>query len=127
MLRYDKRLKKYSRKLRCSMTETETALWAKLRRKQILGFQFNRQKPIGKFIVDFYCQSANLVIELDGGQHYTEEGKVSDGLRDEQLRKMGLYVMRFSNRDVLTNIASVIATIYQYLGNERIETGSKSP
>lgn len=127
MLRYDKRLKEHSRELRCSMTEAEKVLWARLRRKQLFGIQFNRQKPIGRFIVDFYCQSANLVIELDGGQHYTEEGKVSDGLRDEQLRKMGLYVMRFSNLDVLNNMDGVIATIYQYLENELIETVSKSP
>ena len=54
------------------MTDAENMLWLKLRRKQLKGHQFYRQKIIGKYIVDFYCPRANLVIELDGGQHYSE-------------------------------------------------------
>ncbi|MCP4604714.1 MAG: endonuclease domain-containing protein [Proteobacteria bacterium] len=127
MLRYDKGLKDHSRRLRSSMTEAETALWARLRRKQLLGLQFNRQKPLGRFIVDFYCPSANLVIELDGSQHYTQEGKVSDGLRDEELRKMGLFIMRLSNLDVLNNMDGVITMIYRYLETQLSKTETKSP
>ena len=57
------------------MTDAEILLWHKLRRKQLFGLQFFRQKPLGNYIVDFYCPSARLVIEIDGGQHYTEEGQ----------------------------------------------------
>jgi very-short-patch-repair endonuclease len=60
------------------MTDAENRLWSKLRRKQLRGHQFYRQKIIGKYIVDFYCPKANLVIELDGGQHYSERGKAKD-------------------------------------------------
>ena len=69
MLPYNKKLKARSRELRSSMTDAEIALWVKLRRKQLHGLQFYRQKPLGKFIVDFYCPAAQLVIEIDGGQH----------------------------------------------------------
>jgi len=55
------------------MTEAEVALWSRLRRKQLYGLQFNRQKPPGNYIVDFYCSPARLVVEIDGGQHYTKE------------------------------------------------------
>jgi hypothetical protein len=64
--------------------------WLKLRRKQLKGHQFYRQKIIGKYIVDFYCPKANLVIELDGGQHYSEIGKAKDRIRDKVLVEMGM-------------------------------------
>jgi very-short-patch-repair endonuclease len=78
MLSYDKQLKALSQHLRKNMTDAENMLWLKLRRKQLKGHQFYRQKIIGKYIVDFYCPKANLVIELDGGQHYSEAGKAKD-------------------------------------------------
>ena len=127
MLPYNKKLKACSRELRSTMTDAEIVLWARLRRKQILGLQFYRQKPLGSFIVDFYCSSASLVIELDGGQHYNEEGKASDAMRDEALRNMGLFVMRFSNLDVLKNMDGVMTTIYEYLETKLIGTETKSP
>jgi len=82
MLRYDKHLKEYSRRLRKEMTEAEKLLWSRIRGKQLKGFQVYRQKPIGRFVVDFYCPKANLVIEVDGGQHYSEEMRARDGWRD---------------------------------------------
>jgi very-short-patch-repair endonuclease len=72
MLRYSNQLKTNSRKLRKNMTDAERLLWSRLRRKQLKGLQVYRQKPIDGFIVDFYCPKANLVIELDGGQHYSD-------------------------------------------------------
>lgn len=97
------------------MTDAEIALWQKLRRKQLKNLQFYRQKPIGQFIVDFYCPSARLVIELDGGQHYTEEGSSRDAVRDSALSDMGLCVLRFSNLDVLGNIDGVVDEIVRHL------------
>jgi len=73
MLQYGRHLKKYSRRLRKEMTEAERVLWSRIRGKQLKGLQVYRQKPIGRFVVDFYCPKAKLVIEVDGGQHYTEE------------------------------------------------------
>ena len=97
------------------MTDAEKALWVKLRRKQLNGLQFYRQKPLGNSIVDFYCPTAQLVIEVDGGQHYEENGAIRDGLRDRYLESLGLRVLRFSNLDVLSNTDGVIAAIVQHL------------
>ena len=97
------------------MTEAEKLLWSKLRGKQPKGCQFYRQKIIGNYIVDFYCAKANLVIEVDGGQHYTDSGKKSDEIRDNYLRQTGLRVLRFSDIDVLQNIDGGIEGIFQYL------------
>jgi len=109
------------------MTDAEIALWTRLRRKQLYNLQFYRQKPLANFIVDFYCPSARLVIEIDGGQHYTDEGVLSDSLRDAELSTMGLCVLRFSNLDVLGNLDGVIAEIVRYLEAELGERKTKSP
>jgi very-short-patch-repair endonuclease len=110
-LPYDKSLKPFARSLRSSMTDAERRLWHAIRAKQIQGRMFTRQKTIGKHIVDFYCASASLVVELDGGQHYTVEGREKDGQRDADLAALGLRVLRFSDRDVMTNMAGTLETI----------------
>ncbi len=115
MLSYNKGLKPFSQQLRKNMTDAEQQLWSRIRGKQLKGLQFYRQKPIGNYIVDFYCPKAKLVVELDGGQHYTEEGKARDQTRDEFLAGKGLQVLRFSDRDVLTQIDSVLERIWSYL------------
>jgi len=112
MLEYNKKLKKASQKLRGSMTDAERMLWSKLKGKQLKGLQFYRQKIIGNYIVDFYCAKASLVIEVDGGQHYTEAGRTADAERDRYLQSLGLRVLRYSDTDVLTNITGVVESIY---------------
>ena len=109
---YNKYLKLPSRDLRNSMTDAEQLLWQRLRRKQILGLQFYRQKPILNFIVDFYCPAANLIIECDGGQHYTEDGRSADQIRDQALSELGLVVVRYSNRQILIETDAVVEQIY---------------
>ena len=120
---YNKNLKQPSRDLRNNMTDAEQLLWQRLRRKQILGLQFYRQKPILNFIVDFYCPAANLVIECDGGQHYTAEGLEADRARDQALAQLGLNVLRFDNRQILTKIGGVVEKIYCVV-NLRLESPS---
>ena len=115
MLSYNKNLKEYSRALRRNMTDAERLLWSKLKGKQLKGFQFNRQKPIGNYIVDFYCLKAKLVIEVDGGQHYSCDGKQKDRARDDYMTQHGLRVLRFSDRDVFESIDGVLETIYRHL------------
>jgi len=83
VLHYNSYLKEKARKLRKNLTESEQVLWSRLRRKQVLGVQFYRQRPIGKYIVDFYCPKAKLVIEIDGSQHLAPEGARKDQARDE--------------------------------------------
>ncbi|MCH7383815.1 endonuclease domain-containing protein [Acinetobacter dispersus] len=120
---YNKNLKQASRNLRSNMTDAEQLLWQRIRRKQILGLQFYRQKPILNFIVDFYCPTVNLVIECDGGQHYTETGLEADQNRDHALSEIGLITLRFSNHQILTEIDAVVERIY-YVVRQRLESPS---
>lgn len=115
---YNKNLKQASRDLRNNLTDAEKLLWSRLRNKQILGLQFYRQKPILNYIVDFYCPAANLVIECDGGQHFTIEGLESDRTRDEALAQLGLKVLRFDNGQIMTKLDDVVEVIYQNCFNE---------
>lgn len=97
------------------MTEAEVILWNRIRKKQINNLQFNRQKPLGKYIVDFYCPAKKLVIEVDGGQHYENgENIKGDRERDKFLREvLRLKVIRFTNIDITKNIVSVIDKILE--------------
>jgi len=112
MLFYNTRLKQISRHLRSNMTDAEKLLWSKLRAKQLKGRQFYRQRIIGDYIVDFYCPQANLIIELDGGQHYTDEGIKKDKMRDNYIREQGYKILRFSDREIFENLEGVIERIY---------------
>ncbi|RMD62547.1 endonuclease domain-containing protein, partial [Candidatus Parcubacteria bacterium] len=107
MLHYSRKLKPFARQLRKNMTDAERLLWSRIRRKQLGGYQFYRQRAIGEYIVDFYCPRAKLVIEVDGGQHYTNEGKARDRERDRFLRGLVLNVLRFGKKDVIQNLAGV--------------------
>ena len=115
MFRYDNHLKHTSRLLRKNMTDSERVLWSRLRRKQIAGVQFYRQKPIGKYIVDFYAPKVKLVIEVDGSQHMKGEHVKKDGRRDAYLTAVGLKVIRFNSREVLKETDGVIESIYRII------------
>ena len=114
-LSYKQNLKTFSRGLCKNLTDSEKLLWSKIRRKQIKNRQFFRQKPIGKYIVDFYCKNCGLVVEIDGGQHYEDKNIIKDQTREEHLKSLGLKIMRFSNIDVLKNIDNVVDKIYKEL------------
>ncbi len=110
---YSKALKPFSRQLRKEMTNAEILLWTKIRRKQIHGIQFLRQKPIEKFILDFYAKDIKLAIEIDGGQHFTTEHIQKDINRDTYLATLGIYTLRFTNLEVLKNCSGVLSKIEQ--------------
>jgi len=116
MLIYNNNLKIYSRELRKNMTDAERRLWSTIRMKQIDSCQFYRQRIIGDYIVDFYCPRAKLVIEVDGGQHYSDEMVEMDRKRDDYLKNLGLKVLRFSNTEVLNNIEGVVESILENMG-----------
>ena len=110
-LPYDGRLNGRAFDLRHEMTSQEKRLWyAYLRTYPVKVY---RQRVIEHFIVDFYCPLARLVIELDGSQHYTEQGKCYDAERSAVIEKYGVQVLRFSNREVDSNLAGVCQTIAQ--------------
>jgi very-short-patch-repair endonuclease len=108
---YNPKLKQLSQELRKHMTDAEKLLWSKLRMKQLKGLMFSRQKPLGEYIADFYCHQAKLGIEVDGGQHFSDDSTEYDKIRDEFIVSMGLTVLRFTNTDVLKNIDGVIEVI----------------
>lgn len=113
--RYNPKLTHISRKLRRAMTKEERHLWYDCLKK--LPITFHRQKVLGKYIVDFYCADAKLVIEIDGSQHYEEKGIEADRARDEYLRGLGLTVKRYSNADINQRFDSICEDIYNYLYN----------
>lgn len=91
------------------MTDAERKLWGGLRLKQINGHRFRRQVPIGRYIVDFACKAAQLVIEVDGSQHLEASG--TDAIRTAYLASKGYRVIRFWDNDVLTKTAEVLSAI----------------
>ena len=105
----NKNLKEKSRSLRNNATEEENRLWFTFLRKYPV--QFNRQRIIGNYIVDFYCFKAKLVIELDGSQPYEEEKIKYDKKRTEYLENLGLKVLRFTNLDIKENFYEVCSVI----------------
>jgi very-short-patch-repair endonuclease len=104
-LEYDKRLIPNAKALRKNLTPQERKLWYDFLARYPVRFQ--RQKVIDRYIADFYCASSMLVIEVDGGGHYTDEQKSYDEKRTETLTGYGLQVMRFTNRDVMKNFEGV--------------------
>jgi very-short-patch-repair endonuclease len=115
VLPYNKNLKKFAQQLRDNMTDAEKHLWWKIRMKQVNGLIFYRQKPIGEYIVDFYCPNAKLAIEIDGSYHLVDETIEYDRIRDEYIESLGLTVLRFNNTEVLTNLKGVLEKIKEVI------------
>ena len=111
--KYNPDLISNAKTLRKNMTKEERHLWYDFLRSYPL--KFVRQKVLGKYIADFYCNQAKLVVELDGSQHYEEEGISSDRERDCYLSELGFRILRFSNTDVNRNFDGVCEEIRKYL------------
>jgi very-short-patch-repair endonuclease len=126
MTRFDRTRTKTTRarRLRREMTDAEKKLWWRLRNDQ-LGVSFRRQHPVGPFVVDFIAPAHGLVIELDGGQHGTDAGLVSDARRTAFLAGRGLRVMRFWNSEINSNLEGVLETIWNALQSR--EAGAATP
>ena len=107
-------LKEHARRMRNNPTEAETFLWKQLK-AQGLGVAFKRQCIILDFIADFYCPSANLIIEVDGGYHLQEEQQQLDKEREERLQAKGYNILRFTNEQVLFDIDKVLKDITEFL------------
>ena len=102
-----------ARVLRKNMTDAERILWQRLRNRQLGGFKFRRQKPIGPYIVDFACLEKKLIIEVDGGQHASKMS--ADTIRGEHLKRKGYRILRFWNHEVLKDTDSVLERILKDL------------
>ena len=98
-----------ARNLRKRLTDTERFLWSQLRTRQIEGYKFRRQTPIGKYIVDFVCHEQRVIVEVDGGQH--SENAEKDKIRDKWLGEQGYKILRFWNNEISTNMDGVLEVI----------------
>jgi very-short-patch-repair endonuclease len=105
------KLRSNARALRKNSTDAERILWSELRDHRLNGAGFRRQVPIGNYIADFMCHAARLVIELDGGQHFSDRAELADAARSAAIETKGFQVLRFGNHDVMTNRAGVLETI----------------
>ena len=103
--KHNSRIVPFAKELRKNMTKEERHLWYDFLKKYPI--RFLRQKVLGKYIADFYCAKANIVIELDGSQHYEDEGLIDDEKRTQYLAQYGIKVVRISNLDVLRNFEGV--------------------
>ena len=110
------RLRSNARALRRNSTDAERILWSELRDHRLNGASFRRQVPIATYIADFVCHAAKLVIELDGGQHFSDVQEAADARRSVTIEAKGFRVLRFSNHDVMINRAGVLETIATAIG-----------
>lgn len=110
---YNKKLKDFSREMRNESTAGEVMLWQGLKKKQMLGYTFNRQKPLLNYIADFYCKPLNLVIEVDGDSHLGKEAY--DLIRTKELESQGLTVLRFEDAKVKADLNFVLNEIETWI------------
>ena len=118
---YNPDLKQLARELRKNMTLSEVLLWNELKQKQMSGYDFDRQRPIGNYIVDFFCKELSLAIEIDGDTHiykydYDEE-------RQKSLEKLGVHFLRFEDIEVKKNMSNVIRVIEDWIDRNKPTPG----
>jgi type I restriction enzyme M protein len=119
-------LLEFARELRQHSTDAEQRLWSALRDRRMAGAKFRRQHPVKPYILDFYCHELKLAIELDGGQHNTDEGRVHDEQRSRFLVAQGIQVLRFWNNDVFQQPAAVLQAIFNAV-NGNLPSPQPSP
>jgi very-short-patch-repair endonuclease len=115
ILPYNPKLKPLAKALRKNMTFSEVLLWNELKQKKMLGHDFDRQRPIDNYIVDFYCKDLMLAIEIDGISHDVEEIIENDEKRQKRLEEMGVNFLRFDDREVRKSMDNVLRTIEYWI------------
>ena len=110
-----KEKKELRKQLRNNATPAEKKLWKALQGKKLDGFKFRRQHSIDRYILDFFCPTANLAIKLDGNSHYSAEAIEYDRTRDNYLQSVGIKIIRYSNYEVYENLDGVLKNIRSYL------------
>jgi very-short-patch-repair endonuclease len=110
---YNPELKELARDLRKNMTFSEVLLWNELKQKKILGYDFDRQRPVDNYIVDFYCKELSLAIEIDGSTHYYRDEE--DEIRQKNLEKLGVHFLRFDDIEIKKNMFNVLRVIEDWI------------
>jgi len=123
---YNPNLKELAKNLRNNSTKAEIILWQKLKRKQMYGYDFHRQKPIDNYILDFYCYELNLVIEVDGYSHEFLEVYQKDIIKEKKMLELGINVLRFTDNQVLKDTENVLRAIEFYIENFEKHTPNPS-
>jgi len=113
---YNPHLKELARKLRNNSTHAEIRLWKELKGKFLGQYDFHRQKPIDNYILDFFCVELMLGIEVDGASHELEEVLKKDAVKEQTLNKLGIKLLRFTDRQVFVELPNVLATIELTIG-----------
>lgn len=111
-MKLDPQLLEFAKTMRHNATDAENLMWQLLRAKRFMNLKFRRQHVIKPYIVDFYCHELGLVVELDGSQHGTDDGKEYDAERTKFLEALGLKVVRYWNHDVLGNTEVVLESLW---------------
>ena len=123
-IEYNKDHKLFSRELRNNSTLGEILLWKQLKSGAMLGFKFNRQKPLGEYVVDFYCKKLNLVIEVDG---YSHQFKIQKDIeREKDLSEMGLSILRFTEQECRKQMINVVRAIEIWIEEKQVPVRSDS-
>lgn len=112
---YNPKLKEIARKLRQNMTFSEVKLWNELKNGQLLGYDFDRQRPIGNYIVDFFCKDLQLAIEVDGITHLDEKVIEKDEIRQEELESKGICFLRFDALLVVDKVEVAVREIREWI------------
>ncbi len=120
---YNKKLKENSGKLRNESTLAEVLLWNELKASKLRGYKFNRQKPVGNFIVDFYCKKLSLVVEIDGDSHVGNE--MMDYIRSGKIEKLGVFVVRFDDHAVKQAMETVLNKLNDFIDKFENDTLSE--
>ncbi len=107
---YNPRLKDRARQLRKNIMRAEVMLWQHVKGKQLNGYDFDRQRPLDEFIIDFFCKELMLVIEIDGVTHDDEQGQIRDQFRQERLESLGVQFLRFQDEDVKQNLVRNVSS-----------------
>ncbi len=114
-IKYNPKLKELARQLRNNSTKSEIQLWQKLKRNQIYGYDFHRQKPIAEYIVYFFCNKLQLAIECDGYSHQILEVWEKDIKKTKRLNELGVRVLRFSDYQIMNDMENVLLHIEDYI------------
>jgi very-short-patch-repair endonuclease len=115
IISYNPARKPFAKKLRRGMTFSEVKLWQELKHGKMLGYDFDRQRPIDNYIVDFYCKNLQLAIEVDGITHESEEARLRDELRQDKLEALGISFLRFDALLVLNDVEAVLKAIATWI------------
>jgi very-short-patch-repair endonuclease len=120
---YNPKLKEFARKLRKTMTFSEVKVWNELKNGQLMGYDFDRQRPIGNYIVDFYCKDLLLVLEIDGITHQDERVMYKDGIRQKELEELGVTFLRFDALLCVNKVEAVVREIGRWINEYEKKNG----